>query len=1016
MPVLRRLAPIALLAAVLAGSACPPDDAPANTGATAEVPVPDAWTLAAIESLGDHALLVAVVRPEAWPAVSARLAPLALRFGGAAPARATLLLAGELSVFLHMLFGPDASAKPTLTGLDPARPVVLALDEPAMPGPPGLLVAGLLRQPGALPGLRHELVLPAADPAGLAGALARWFDALGRQEPALAAGRAGATAWVLASGDLVAVVAEAETVRVVGLQRVLAPPDTPIASVPPEVRGELLRASPPAPPRTAGVMLAAAGSEPLSVLLRPRVLPGLLQWQRARAHADALAQASHVDAAPRRRSSLAGLLRCEQAFGDAAVDLDEWLLTAGDDPHGVRLRVAGSLSPAGAQLLDASQSTRELLELRVPAIVSAGVRLDLADAGSPKDAGVLAVDPGEALVSCLDVLPYMSLGTPFSSLRRSGATPPNFGAQLAITALDVEGVRGAVTLDLPATSDAGALRTIAAQVVTLFGSEPELQVVPAGDRQRLLVGAGVDPGTVFADTTVPAGLVSARVDLSTLAPAIQAVAPELGAALVPYRRAALDLARTGPLLLGELTLDDGEPLAARPPLAALTADATTRASSPTSPGLECARTFATLAAGVLADGRENEAKWTRATVETRLAGLEPTLACIENDPATAASAPVLRRVLRMTLADALVDELRPSDAASVLTGLCEAGDAIACRRRAELELLPDITLPGLHSNCPTHHDRYAHRLTLAGDRLALDDRPVVDAADLARRLSALAEDKEPSLELAIDAATPFAALRPLLAALSLRLDLRLGIVSGHDRGLATTYRIPMVAPQIAASSSGRASVERLPQQQRVGALVLAADGTSLRMRTGTTALGTYPYLHATTIEADARERPDNGRPPMVTATETTPWNTVAVALAGTCSPHVLVEDRHVHAQLGPPDRTVSILWDPHGPKALSVKPKVRGPNNINSGLFSAKPRVEYCYGRGLADDPTLAGKVVIELAVSAAGELGAVTVASSTLKNATVERCIVDAIQRHTFWSSADEDVVIRWQFDLRRG
>ncbi|MFY0539857.1 AgmX/PglI C-terminal domain-containing protein [Nannocystis pusilla] len=109
------------------------------------------------------------------------------------------------------------------------------------------------------------------------------------------------------------------------------------------------------------------------------------------------------------------------------------------------------------------------------------------------------------------------------------------------------------------------------------------------------------------------------------------------------------------------------------------------------------------------------------------------------------------------------------------------------------------------------------------------------------------------------------------------------------------------------------------------------------------------------------------------------------------------------------------LVGPHGPKPLSVKPKARGPNNINSGLFSAKPRVEYCYARALADAPALAGKVVVEFAVSAAGELGAVSIASSTLRHPEVERCIVDAIERHTSWSSADADAVIRWQFDFTR-
>nr|WP_263430331.1 AgmX/PglI C-terminal domain-containing protein [Nannocystis pusilla] len=1010
---MRRLVPLALVSALLGGAACDRPDAPATTGAAA-APA-DPWTSAAVASLGERAALVAVVRLQAWPAVSAHLAPLVQQLGASAPPRAALLLAGDLSVFLHMLFGPASPAGPGLTGLDPARPVVLALDEPGLLAPPGLLAAELAHSPGSLPGLRHELVLPALDPSGLADGLARWFDALGRSEPALAA-TPGARAWVTGPGDLVAVVAGADAVRVVGLQRALAPGGTPIESVPPALRGELLR--PAAPPST-GAWPAHAGREPLTVLLRPRVLPALLQWQRAREAADALARTPFVEGAQLRRAALANQLRCEQALGDGVVDLESWLLSVADDPHGLRLRLAAGLTATGAQALG-PPSTRDPLALRVPAIASAVVRLDLAD--DPSGAPPGDTSPLEVLKRCADVLPAMSLGTPLSALRRSRATlPPAVTAQLAITSLDVDGPRAALALDLAATTDLTRFQSVAQQVVTGLAREFELHAVPAGDRQRVLVGAGVDPRAVFADATVPVGLLAARVDLAAVLPLLRALAPDLAAALSPHRRAAFDLARVGSHLRGELVLGDGEP-AATPPADVAEPPAPPPAPPPSS-GVVCARSFVAQAIDLLDRARPPAVAPSGPALDQQLAALEPNLHCVESDPATAAHAPALRRMLPLALADLLADELRPGEGARALAGACEAGDPIACRRRVELAALPDVALPELHSNCPAHHARYAHRLALAGDRLALDDRPVGDLAELTQRLAALAEAKdanggllaEANLALAIDASTPFAALRPLLAALAQQRTIRLGILASHDRDGTGTYAIPMVTPQIAASLPASSQQAPLSPNLRVGALVLAGDGDALRMRTGTTALGLYPYLHATTIEVDARERPDNGLPPLVTATEATPWSTVAVALAGTCSPHVLAEAADVQAQLGPPDRSVSILWDPHGPKPLSVAPKVRGPNNINSGLFRAKPRVEYCYGRALADQPTLAGKVVVEFAVSAAGELGAVTIASSTLKHPEVERCIVDAIARHTSWSSADSDAVIRWQFDFTR-
>ncbi|MCY0989949.1 AgmX/PglI C-terminal domain-containing protein [Nannocystis sp. ILAH1] len=1010
-----RLAALALFSAILASSACDRPGDPTNSAGATEAPATDPWTLTTLESLGERAALVAVVRQDAWPAVSARLAPLAPRLGAQTPSRTDLLLAGQLPVFLHMLFGPATSAAPPLTGLDPARPLVLALDEPALRAPPGLLAAELSQHPGSLPGLRHEFVLPAVDPAGLGDALARWFDALGRQEPALAAATPGARAWVLGSGDLVAVVSAADAVRVVGLQRARVPAGTPIESVAPALRGELLRASPPAAARTTGLALAAASGQPLAVLLRPRVLPALLQWQRARAAADALAPATHVEGAQLRRASLAALLRCERALGDGAVDLDDWLLTAADDPHGLRLRVTAGLTPAGAQALG-DPSAREPLALRGPAVASAAVRLTLVDRPDPSDGRSLRLDAAEALAACGDVLPYMLLGTPVSALRGPRINiPATLTAQVAITALAGDDLRGAVALDLPATIAIAPLQAFARQFVTGLGREFVLHDELAGERQRVSFGIGVDPTTVFADTTEPVGLAAARVDLSVLAPALRPFAPDLVAPLQAYRRAALDLAREGSLLRGELVFDDGEPLAAGPQLDPAPLVGPARAPAAPSPGLDCARSFIAQAIDALDRARPPAAALMGEALARSLAATEPALRCVEADPATAAHAPALRRMLPLALADLLADAFRPSEAARVLAGPCEAGDAFACRRRAELAQLPDVALPGLHSNCPTHHARHAHRLALVGDRLALDDRPVADYAALTQQLAALAEERDPSLELAIDSATTFAALRPLLAALSLRRDLRLGIVAGHDRGMTTTYQIPMAAPQIAASPPASSQLAPMPAHLRVGAFVLTGDGTALRMRTGTTALGSYPYLHATTIEADARERPDNHLPPMVVATEETPWSTVAVALAGTCDPHALAEDVDVQALLGPPDRSVSILWDPHGPKPLSVKPKARGPNNINSGLFSAKPRVEYCYARALADAPALAGKVVVEFAVSAAGELGAVSIASSTLRHPEVERCIVDAIERHTSWSSADADAVIRWRFDFTR-
>lgn len=66
-----------------------------------------------------------------------------------------------------------------LAGWDRGRPLVLALFEPPVDGPVGTIAAGLPLRLGALPGLRHQIVVPASDREALRDAFTRSFDAGG---------------------------------------------------------------------------------------------------------------------------------------------------------------------------------------------------------------------------------------------------------------------------------------------------------------------------------------------------------------------------------------------------------------------------------------------------------------------------------------------------------------------------------------------------------------------------------------------------------------------------------------------------------------------------------------------------------------------------------------------------------------------------------------------------------------------------------------------------------------------
>ncbi len=80
--------------------------------------------------------------------------------------------------------------------------------------------------------------------------------------------------------------------------------------------------------------------------------------------------------------------------------------------------------------------------------------------------------------------------------------------------------------------------------------------------------------------------------------------------------------------------------------------------------------------------------------------------------------------------------------------------------------------------------------------------------------------------------------------------------------------------------------------------------------------------------------------------------------------------------------------------------------------------IRYCYNEGLAEDPTLAGRVVIKMTID--GSKGTVTeseVASTTLEDSDVPECIAKATTRWKFPKSADGNkVVVSYPFVLEPG
>jgi Ca-activated chloride channel family protein len=64
--------------------------------------------------------------------------------------------------------------------------------------------------------------------------------------------------------------------------------------------------------------------------------------------------------------------------------------------------------------------------------------------------------------------------------------------------------------------------------------------------------------------------------------------------------------------------------------------------------------------------------------------------------------------------------------------------------------------------------------------------------------------------------------------------------------------------------------------------------------------------------------------------------------------------------------------------------------------------IRFCYTQALASDPDLSGTIVVEFVIDPAGEVISASVASTTLDDADVPKCIVEAFERWTFPAPED--------------
>lgn len=146
---------------------------------------------------------------------------------------------------------------------------------------------------------------------------------------------------------------------------------------------------------------------------------------------------------------------------------------------------------------------------------------------------------------------------------------------------------------------------------------------------------------------------------------------------------------------------------------------------------------------------------------------------------------------------------------------------------------------------------------------------------------------------------------------------------------------------------------------------------------------------------------------LVSANDHTSWRDIAAALARPCGEARLIEAAWVPVGRIPTVRR-TVTRDPDGPwiDPDMVRRSVRA--NIND--------TRRCYDRGMARDPTLTGRVSIQIHIKETGAVKETAVKETTLRDPAVGFCIAAAIRKWKFPRPERGPVIIDYPFVLEPG
>jgi hypothetical protein len=663
-----------------------------------------------LAALGDRGVLVFVIHDATW---HEGVTALARQFGESGSAIEAVHSPTELlRVLADTIEFPLAAGE--LRGRDESRPIVISALESPVDGPLGWVTAS---QPldGPPIGLRHQVVLPATDPAALSESLANWIegevaDASGDESkdrrqawPELVEGRAGARAWRSRTG-VVAVLPEAAQLRVVFVHASRLP------------NGELdrwraqLDNQPVEPPDTPALRLLGEPASSVTVLVRPWRIRG------ASASAGAYHGRRALDDVPFDQRLMATARATHIALGgelmmpDDGAELDDWAVSLSVKDDVLRVRAIGSLTELGRKVLDAG-SVATVTPLRVAAtdvLVDSWITADPLAwlASSEVQPSLVAIPPSEALelwrncgIGCPS---HAALRRPFASSSQwlgGGSVPASkllsdephlVGVQFVQLRPNRDGPRRALALlsDAPG-GDVDALAKFFGQ---LLGADLRSAVARRGDTSVMLLGQGVDPAEVFdLDAPVQGSTAIAEVELARGISAGELLGIDRLRGLDGPISARLHVLESAVAL--ELVLGEREQLSVAPHFD-IAAWPSPMRPAVASPGDAC------LVDAVRQTLPGLEVLWTAAPAQ-RLLGVTgalskatPAFACARQHPPTAEAGAELQRMLIELAAATHVEQLEFDAALALLErGCAETSNARVCARKDALRDGPKPKLP-----------------------------------------------------------------------------------------------------------------------------------------------------------------------------------------------------------------------------------------------------------------------------------------------------------------------------------